>query len=429
MKKTQAILLTAVLILTTSSARGGWWDWVKDAAVATGGAVKGATIYGVEYWKDNKITLEQLEKNKYALFPSEKTLLECTAKNLKTIGLQTLSPTKDEGLAKARTLMAAGKLQAAIEQYARWQEGWIRLGPKAPPLDQAREAILAPSTAFAFHYLRARKTIRGLSADEQKTLLKQLALQPFRSGVAKLLAGAGELKQIQRMKNVLKAVGSHSGKSEVKFTAKDLTIPVWTMGPWWVSVSAIKDSETRDSIYDKFTQRVFDAYGKQQKELIDNKAMFLLLKDLLEIKERADKQLETILSSKLLTPEQVAEMRTFRESYRELYDQQIKLVCLYYVDLPLRMRLLWVSLGIDRAMGWYDSKKEIQKAGLGLASVVPQIEYFVDKGTHELFILSLQRLKQQLSLEQFETVNTQARFVPTWMKTLGVKDIEKLTSN
>jgi len=430
MKKTHTILIVAVLVLTTSSVRGGWWGKVKDAAMATGGAVKntaaatGAAVkraanHSVELWKDNKVTLAQLKNNKYMLFPSENTLLEYTAKNLKAIGLQKLSQTKDKGLIKARTLMAAGKLQAAIEQYARWQEGWIyHYGPKAPPLDHVWEALLAPSMAFTFHYLRARKTIRGLSPGEQKTLLKLLTPPPFRSGVAKRLARSEDLKQIQQVRNVLVAVLLNAGDFGVKFTAKDVTVPKWTTGPWWALISAIKESKTRDRIYAKFTQAVFDAYEKQQKELIDNKAMFMLLKDLLEIKKRTDKQLEAILSSKLLTPEQVAEMRTFRESYRELCDQHTRLVCLYYVDMPLRVRFLWVSLGIDRAMGWYDSKKEIQKAGLGLTSVIPQIEYFVDKGTHELFITIWQRLKEQLSEKQFGTVNARARFVPNWMKTL-----------
>ncbi|MDC1043715.1 hypothetical protein OAQ71_00650 [bacterium] len=422
---------------TAENAGSATKDFVSDAANATGEKIGDAATVSGTWWKQNRTTRTQLENNEYGLFKSEAVLLERLSRDLQTLHFQEVSPGDDVLLQTARSLASIGNIDAAIEQYSRWQEEWLD-GPTGPPLAQVKEALLAPSMAFSLHYVRARSLISPMTSEEQIAVLRSMLPEAFLAPVTGGLTSRPALAQIRTAKEVL---GSARLLPEALTLPEDLNGPKASeyvaaaiapgvmSGRFWGYVSELEERAVREDIYQLFIESIFESYEEQQNELIDNKALFLLIKDLLEYKERADAQLEAALDSPLLSPVQVADLRSFREVYREYFDQHIRLVCLYYVDMPLRMRLLWTSLSLDRAKGWNDDEGAIQEAGLSLAGVVAQLEFFVDGSTHKLFGDIWQRFKEELSDEEFAGLKTKSRFVPDWMKTLGVKDIEEKVSS
>ncbi len=418
---------------TASSVSKSASSLASEVAQKAGNAI----LNSIDWSRGNRFTLAQLSQGKYTLLPSEQVLLDRCGKIITALGMTTLTAAReDEALAKARKLMSDGNLQAAIEQYERWQEDWLARAPKAPPLAHIKEAFLAPSTAFALDYLRARQQIKGLPKPELDKCLTQLASAEFGKAIAKRLESDSSLKDIDYVRNVLKTATNTPDlrqKEEVERAAMDVALAldltvVFGAGPW--GMLATKTTADVDKVYDTFAAGVLDAYGKEQNALIENKSLFMRLRNLLEDKERTDKQLEKVLESRLLSPEQVADMKTFREHYRSLYEQQTRLICLYYVDLPLRVKVLCVNLLLDKAKGLLnDDENKVMTAGLGLTSIVTQLQFFTDCTTTELYTDLWRRIKGELSDKEFEELVTLSKFVPDWMKTLRVKDIDKSTDN
>jgi hypothetical protein len=247
----------------------------------------------------------------------------------------------------------------------------------------------------------------------------------MRNGVTKGIASLGPFEEIDYIRKVL------------TFAAAPMQEPGSVIIPRlvmlfqkevWAAWAGIKNSDLRDKTYDAFRTALLESYESHAGSTADDKGMILILRDLLVEKERADRSLESIISLKLLTPDQVVEMKSYQRKQIVYYDNLTRLVCLYYVDLPLRLRILWVSLSIDKAKGYNDDEDAIMKAGQSLAQVCPHLNLFVDPQTHDLYMNVWKRLKNELRDKQFSELDTRAKLWPDWMKTITTDDINKATN-
>ncbi len=154
---------------------------------------------------ETDVTLTRLSQGSFSTFENEAAMIDRCEKLTLELKLDAKKSSEHEMLDAARRLLADGNVVAAIEQYDRWQDDWLKNAPEAPPTYEIKEALLAPSALFALHYLQARRTVQCLSSDDANELIARTLAKPFHNGVQEALEGQRSLKQIEHVHKVLSA--------------------------------------------------------------------------------------------------------------------------------------------------------------------------------------------------------------------------------
>ena len=423
------------------STSGSAWDGTKTYTVKSAKAVKEWTKQSYEWQKDNQFTLRRLAEGKYHSFVNEPEMLAQLEKITSECKLTCSSSDAGIELESARDAMQQGDLRVAVERYHRWQESWVRGESAVPEIAEIKESLLASTALFAEQYFQARASINGLSEEEKSVEVGRLVISCFQEGVLNAL-------KKQPLNSDLSALSEMMGKLEDGFNTnlefknevvnelkKMSKVQRFAFNPvFWNMVILVaerrQDYDVARQYYHGFSEEIINIFNSNFISSVLSKKFLLQLQYLLSRKQLSNKVLTQILDDKLLSAKDHAELEAFRIKYELLFDHWIHLLCLYYVDLPMRTQIMSASAKIDRAMGTFnDDEDGIMAAAQDLKTIPGLLIFYRDTSTNELYTELIIRIKDELSKSQYEEVKSKARTAPEWQKSLDLEDLVKATGS
>ena len=420
------------------------WNWTKTATVntwrRTNNAIEKTTNDTIDWYNSDLITHGDLVAGKYSHLQNEGAiqdviqrrvilLTKITQQGLKTEAEKSYIQKADARLfVKARELLAEGNHLAAVGQYHSWLEDVINNSVETPPLSFVNEALIAPSVLFVADYHHSRKVLQ-LPELPNKCSLVIPALRPgFNTPIeeyefhsinylAKILNQGSRLAKDTETAQRLK-LGNHNHLGMLAILDHQL---------WHVQMIRHKQIEHRrfaQRFYAKFCSIILTstsshlgyAHEADNRRLLDGFQIFL------DEKDESLTLLEKLLKSPLFSEPDKSRLKALKPDLRSLFQSCSHLVGLYRIDLPIRIRLLCVSIAIDQGIGSLnDNESKIMTAGVQMQHVASLLPHITDQQTAELFYDTWKRLKEELNENEFNDMKTRSKIQPDWLTDLNLQ--------